>query len=366
MARALPSALDRDERADAHSGHAMRLGLPHTLPLLLAALTLFGACGGGERDAAPAGEPARTVRHGSWDDFLAARAGAGARRQVVVIGLDAAPWFYVDRLIAEGRMPNLARVVREGARATLRSVDTQVTPPAWTSIFTGYAPERTGVYTFGYWNAETEAFRSANSADVAVPFVWEAASRAGLEVAVVNVPMTYPVRAVNGVMVSGMMTPVEILPPLSARALRVPAAWYRDAPGTKDFAPPVRAAAGDSLNGFLWRFHDTADDGRRRYDTVALRVLAHEASGETRELAFYVGRNGAYTPWLPVRARVDGRTVDAWTRAYLEASDEGAFTFRLSRTVLPIDVPFTHPPALAQDLNKRFGFYLPSKHLDTE
>jgi len=333
--------------------------------LVCLALLALAGCGGGERESASGGEPVRVIRHENWDDFVAAKGGRGARRQVVVIGLDAAPWHYVDRLIAEGRMPNLARVLREGARATLRSVEPAVTPPAWTAMFSGYTPVHAGVYSFGYWNDETNTFRGANGNDVVVPFVWEAASRAGLEVAIANVPMTYPVREVSGIMVSGMMTPVDILPPLRVQTLRVPERLYRDAPGAPDYSPPVRGAAGDSLTGFLWRFHDTIDDGQRRYDTVALRVLAHDGAG-TRELAFHVGAAGAYTPWIPVRARVDGQVADAWTRAFLDATPDGEFTFRLSRTVPPLTAHYTDPPALADELERRFGFYLPSKYLDAE
>jgi len=331
-----------------------------------ALITSWAGCG--EGGGGEPGQPAEVVRYTSWEAFTQARVreGAGARRQVVVIGLDAAPWHYVDRLIAEGRMPNLARILREGARATLRSVETQVTPPAWTALFTGYRPERSGVYSFGYWDPASEDFPSANGDDVEVPFVWEAASRAGLEVAVANVPMTYPVRPVNGIMVSGMMTEVEILLPLETTAFKPPADWFRRAPSVRNFSPPLSGSVADSLTAFLWVFHDTTDDGARRYDTAALRVLSREGGRAPRELAFHVGPTASYTPWLPVRCRHEGVVVDGWVRAYLDMLEGGRYRFTLSRTVLPIAVPYTHPPELANELGDRFGFYLPSKFLDTD
>jgi len=39
-----------------------------------------------------------------------------------LLGLDGASWNVLDRLLAVGAMPNLARLCREGARATLSSV----------------------------------------------------------------------------------------------------------------------------------------------------------------------------------------------------------------------------------------------------
>jgi len=236
-------------------------------------------------------------------------------------------------------------------------------------MFTGYHPERTGVYSFGTWDPESESFLSVNGADVAVPFVWEAASRAGREVAIANVPMTYPVRPVDGIMVSGMMTDVEILMPPKTSPFTPPAAWFRTAPGAHNYSPALSGALADSLNIFLWVFQDTRDDGRRHYDTVAVRVLAREDAGGNdapRELAFYVGKPGEYTRWLRVRAVRDGEAVEGWTRAFPAIHDGNQYRFTLSRVVLPIEVPFTHPPALAQELSDHFGFYLPSKFIDPE
>ena len=62
-----------------------------------------------------------------------------------------------------------------------------------------------------------------------LPSVWDVASYAGRRVAVVNVPVTYPVHAINGVMVSGMMTPVDTGEALNAKSsfgqTEVPRGW---------------------------------------------------------------------------------------------------------------------------------------------
>ena len=45
------------------------------------------------------------------------------RGHVLVIGLDGADWETLDRAMRAGQLPTLARLVREGARADLRSYD---------------------------------------------------------------------------------------------------------------------------------------------------------------------------------------------------------------------------------------------------
>uniref|UniRef100_UPI00321BD58C alkaline phosphatase family protein n=1 Tax=Mycolicibacterium poriferae TaxID=39694 RepID=UPI00321BD58C len=52
------------------------------------------------------------------------------------------------RLIAAGRLPNLARAMREGAYAPLPSVVPPVTFPAWSSFMTGLEPGRHGLFDF--------------------------------------------------------------------------------------------------------------------------------------------------------------------------------------------------------------------------
>ncbi len=104
-------------------------------------------------------------------------------------------------------MPNLAALVREGASGVLNSSVPPVTAPAWTTFHTGANPGKHGVYDFVTFNRHTRQFGLANTAAIKLPLLWEVASQAGQRVACINVPLTYPPRAVNGVMVGGMLAP---------------------------------------------------------------------------------------------------------------------------------------------------------------
>ncbi len=125
----------------------------------------------------------------------------------VVIGLDGAAWQLLDPLIDDGIMPRLAALRARGASGTLSSTVPPVTPPAWTSSFTGVNPGRHGIYGFHRGNAQSERQEMMHSGQVKAPTVWEIANAQGATMGVYNLPLTYPPRELDGWMVSGMMTP---------------------------------------------------------------------------------------------------------------------------------------------------------------
>ena len=55
------------------------------------------------------------------------------RRRVLVVGLDAATFDLVLPWAESGALPTVARLLREGAHAPLRSTLPALTPPGWTS-----------------------------------------------------------------------------------------------------------------------------------------------------------------------------------------------------------------------------------------
>jgi len=128
--------------------------------------------------------------------------------RLLIIGLDGATWDVLDPLMAEGRMPNLRRLVENGASGVLRSTIPPITPAAWTTFLTGRQPGSHGIIDFERYDAKTNrlTFNSTRCLDH-VPTIWARLGDRGLRVGSVNVPMTFPAVAVNGFMVSGFETP---------------------------------------------------------------------------------------------------------------------------------------------------------------
>jgi predicted AlkP superfamily phosphohydrolase/phosphomutase len=73
---------------------------------------------------------------------------------------------------------------------------------------TGKNPGRHGIFAFRRLAARGyECGKIANASDLRSPTIWDIAGRAGRQVGVINVPPSYPIRPVNGFVVSCMLTP---------------------------------------------------------------------------------------------------------------------------------------------------------------
>ena len=140
--------------------------------------------------------------------------------KVVVIGLDAATWTVIRPCMAEGKMPNLAKLMKAGVSGTLESILPPITPPAWTSFMTGKNPGKHGIFHF----VETEyggyAMKYANATSRRSPTVWKLLNNAGYSVGTMNIPFTYPPEPLNGFQISGMDTPSENSPFIHPPELR--------------------------------------------------------------------------------------------------------------------------------------------------
>jgi Tfp pilus assembly protein PilF len=119
-----------------------------------------------------------------------------------VIGLDGADWSLLDRLASEGKMPNWARLVREGRSARLRSFVPILSPVVWSTIATGAAPDVHGVLDFQEVDPATGAVVPISGRSRKVPAVWNLASASGLRVGVVGWWASHPPEEVNGFFVS--------------------------------------------------------------------------------------------------------------------------------------------------------------------
>jgi len=127
--------------------------------------------------------------------------------KVVIIGLDAATWTLIRPWMAEGGMPNLAKLMKEGVCGTLRSILPPITPPAWTSFMTGKNPGKHGVFHFIETAPESYAMNYANGGSRRSPTVWKILNAAGFSVGTMNIPFTYPPEALDGFQISGLDTP---------------------------------------------------------------------------------------------------------------------------------------------------------------
>lgn len=127
--------------------------------------------------------------------------------RVLIVGLDGATFDVLDPLMAAGKMPNLAELVRTGTAGILDSTKPPITPAAWTTFMTGKGPGQHGIVDFERYDVRTNRLTFNSTLEIRVKTIWELLSEKGFRVGSVNVPMTYPPRRVNGFLISGFETP---------------------------------------------------------------------------------------------------------------------------------------------------------------
>jgi Flp pilus assembly protein TadD/predicted AlkP superfamily phosphohydrolase/phosphomutase len=139
-------------------------------------------------------------------DFLAVGEGSptpepsGAR--LLVVGLDGLDWEILDELIAQGRVPNLARLIDEGVSAKLLTISPMLSPVIWTTVATGVEPSRHGVLDFLVQDVSGTASQPVTSVQRRAPTMWELLSRAGVDVGVTGWWASWPADPVRGYLVS--------------------------------------------------------------------------------------------------------------------------------------------------------------------
>jgi predicted AlkP superfamily phosphohydrolase/phosphomutase len=152
-------------------------------------------------------------------------------RRVVVLGLDGLDYGLTERMLAEGKLPNLARLRKQGCFKPLGTTVPPISPVAWSSFQTGvnpgkhnifdfltpdqrtYQPKlssveirpprrslRLGKFQFPLGRAEVRLLRKSK------PF-WNVLSEHGIFSCILRVPITFPPEKLRGVLLSAMCVP---------------------------------------------------------------------------------------------------------------------------------------------------------------
>lgn len=123
--------------------------------------------------------------------------------KVVVIGIDGGTFDLIDKF----DLPFLAKLRDEGTWGNLKSLIPPVTAPAWVSFLTGKNPGKHGVFEFMGREEDSYRFTPVNSASVKTRSLVDILSLAGKRSIMINVPVTYPPRQINGLCITGLLTP---------------------------------------------------------------------------------------------------------------------------------------------------------------
>jgi predicted AlkP superfamily phosphohydrolase/phosphomutase len=129
-----------------------------------------------------------------------AQVAAKPKPRIVVIGVNGMEWDLLRPLLLQGKLPNLAKVIKNGTYGKLRTVSDPNCPRVYSTMFTSTKPEEHGVTGFvvGGITANTNMLKQEP--------IWSYLSKDNVTVGMANVPATFPVMPVDGYMISGMLT----------------------------------------------------------------------------------------------------------------------------------------------------------------
>jgi predicted AlkP superfamily phosphohydrolase/phosphomutase len=128
-------------------------------------------------------------------------------RKVFVIGLDCgAPELMFE--LWRDRLPNFSRLAERGIYGDLMSSIPCITVPAWSSMLSSKDPGTLGFYGFrNRADYSYEKMSIATGAAVKEKRVWDYLGEVDKKSVIVGVPQTFPVRPVNGWLISSFLTP---------------------------------------------------------------------------------------------------------------------------------------------------------------
>ena len=151
--------------------------------------------------------------------------------RLVVLGLDGLEPTLAEKFMAEGKLPNLARLKKDGTYARLRTTIPAISPVAWSSFMTGSEPSKHNIFDFLSRDPRTylpdlSSARIGKSKRTlaigkyliplskpeirglrkSVPF-WKILGEKGIASTILRVPITFPPEKFKGHMLSGMCAP---------------------------------------------------------------------------------------------------------------------------------------------------------------
>jgi predicted AlkP superfamily phosphohydrolase/phosphomutase len=131
---------------------------------------------------------------------------------VIIIGIDGCPPALLREWLREGELPTLAGLVSRGSFGVLRSTPNYQSASAWTSIVTGVGPGKHGIFHFTNPVPGSYEVEQINASARRAPTIWRLLSDAGLRVAALNFPVSFPAESVNGAQVAGWLAPTDSSP----------------------------------------------------------------------------------------------------------------------------------------------------------
>lgn len=129
------------------------------------------------------------------------------RQRILIIGLDGASFNFITPLIMKGQLPNLQKYIEGGVSGKLHSTLPPTCAPAWASFLTGKNPGKHGVFDFFEFKEQGYKKKVIDVHSIKSPTLSDILDQHAKNMIFMNIPIMFPPQRLNGVMVSGALTP---------------------------------------------------------------------------------------------------------------------------------------------------------------
>ncbi len=302
--------------------------------------------------------------------------------RVVILGFDGMDPGITDAMLAEGRLPNLAKLRDDGAYARLGTTCPAMSPVAWSSFMTGAGPGRHGIFDFLHRDPRTY-LPDLSSAQIRPPRrmlrlgglriplgrpsirllrrskpFWSVLGEHGIFSTILRVPITFPPERFSGLLLSGMCVP-------DLRGTQGSFTFFTSAEdsGADHIGGerrPLTPANGSYRGALPGPPRAGSSEGKAAETPFVLRPSGDRSAELDIDGERVLLREGEYSDWVPVGFRLGpGMRASGICRFQLRRLQPQAELY-----VSPINVdperpalPVSHPAAYAIYLAKRLGRY---------
>jgi predicted AlkP superfamily phosphohydrolase/phosphomutase len=304
-------------------------------------------------------------------------------KRAIILGFDGMDPELTERFIAEGKLPNLAKLRDQGTFRKLQTTFPPISPVAWSTFMTGVNPGKhniydflardlsnylpylssaeikgpkrswkVGKYTIPLGRARTKGMRRGT------PF-WHWLGEAGIFCSVIRVPVTFPPEKFSGVLLSGMCVP-DLKGSQGTFCLcttRVRGDKFREG-GVR---VPIEQN-GSSCSSYVPGPENplTPGSGDELRVNFEIRLVNTNQARFTVDSQSFTLKVGAYSEWIPVKFRAGvGFRAHGICRFYLKELSPEVEVYVTPVNIDPgrPDLPISHPVTYSIYLAKLFGPY---------
>jgi len=305
-------------------------------------------------------------------------------KRAVILGFDGMDPELSERFIAEGRLPNLAKLRDQGTFRKLSTTYPAISPVAWSTFMTGVNPGKHNIYDFlardlgNYlpYLSSAEIKGPKRSLKIGkhniplggprvkgmrrgIPF-WHWLGEAGIFCSVLRVPVTFPPEKFSGVLLSGMCVPdlKGSQGTFCFCTTRTSSDKFREG-GVR--VPIDRT--GSSYISYIPGPENPWDGDSGNELRIKFEICPEPAENQARftvDSEAFTLKVGEYSEWIPLKFKAGlGFSAHGISRFYLKEISPEVEVYVTPVNIDPgrPDLPISHPVTYSIYLEKMFGPY---------